>query len=92
MSQINSGKVLRPQRKVQIGKVVSDRMDKTRIIVSAWSATHSKYHKVVKRFSRFHAHDEQNASHTGDVVEIMETRPLSKLKRWRIIKVVEKAQ
>ena len=80
----------RAARKTRIGRVVSDKMDKTRIVTVEWNTTHPRYHKVLRRSSRFHAHDEKNDSHTGDRVEIMETRPLSRLKRWRITRVLEK--
>ncbi len=81
---------LRAARKVREGIVVSDKMDKTRVVLVSWTTTHSRYHKVLRRSSRFHAHDEKNEAHTGDRVEIMETRPLSKLKRWRIVRILEK--
>jgi small subunit ribosomal protein S17 len=81
---------LRNARKVQQGVVVSDKMDKTRVVVVKWQTTHPRYHKVLRRSTRFYAHDEKNDTHTGDRVEIMETRPFSKLKRWRISQVLEK--
>ena len=83
--------VLRQARKVRAGVVVSDKMDKTRVIRVSWNTTHPRYHKVLRRASRFYAHDEKNESHLGDQVEIMETKPLSKLKRWRVTKVLEKS-
>ena len=73
------------------GVVVSDKMDKTRVVVVSWNTTHARYHKVLRRSSRFHAHDEKNESHTGDRVQIVETRPMSKLKRWRIAQILEKS-
>jgi small subunit ribosomal protein S17 len=81
---------LRQARKVKEGIVVSDKMDKTRVVVVSWNTTHPRYHKVLRRKSRFHAHDEKNESHMGDRVEIMETKPMSKLKRWRVTQVLEK--
>jgi small subunit ribosomal protein S17 len=84
-------KVLRSARKVQEGIVVSDKADKTRIVMVYWQTMHRRYHKVIRHHSRFHAHDEKNESHTGDRVEIMETRPMSKLKRWRVARIMEKA-
>jgi small subunit ribosomal protein S17 len=81
---------LRQARKMQEGVVVSDKMDKTRVVVVSWNTTHSRYRKVLRRSSRFYAHDEKNESHTGDRVEIMETKPISKLKRWRVSQVLEK--
>lgn len=81
---------LRAARKAQVGRVVSDKMDKTRVVLVGWNTTHSRYQKVIRRSTRFYAHDEKNDSHAGDLVEIMETRPISKLKRWRVTRVVEK--
>ena len=68
--------------------VASDKMNKTRRVVVDRLVPHPKYGKMMKRRTICHAHDEQNASHVGDLVEIMETRPLSKLKRWRIVRIV----
>ncbi|MFA5975012.1 MAG: 30S ribosomal protein S17 [Elusimicrobiota bacterium] len=82
---------LRAARKVRIGRVVSDKMDKTRVIEVRWNTTHPRYRKVLRRSSRFYAHDEKNESHMGDKVEIMGTRPLSRLKRWRVMRVLEKS-
>lgn len=81
---------LHTARKLRKGVVVSDKMDKTRVVLVSWNLTHPKYHKVMRRNSRFHAHDEKNEAHTGDRVEIMETRPMSKLKNWRIVRILEK--
>jgi small subunit ribosomal protein S17 len=78
----------RNRRKTEIGMVTSDKMDKTRRVVVERLVPHPKYGKMMKRRTICHAHDEQNASHKGDLVEIMETRPLSKLKRWRIVRIV----
>jgi small subunit ribosomal protein S17 len=83
-------KDLRAARKLRQGVVVSDKMEKTRVVVVSWSTMHPRYHKVLRRSSRFHAHDEKNESHLGDRVEIMETRPLSKLKRWCVMRILEK--
>ena len=82
---------LRSARKLRQGVVVSDKMDKTRVVLVSWHTMHPRYHKVLRRSGRFYAHDEKNDSHSGDRVEIMETKPLSKLKRWRIVRVVEKS-
>ena len=76
-------------RKILDGVVMSDRMNKTRTVAVTRTFKHPLYGKVIRRTSRFHAHDEKNQSHTGDHVQIRETRPLSKLKRWRIIKIVK---
>jgi small subunit ribosomal protein S17 len=78
----------RGRRKTEIGMVASDKMHKTRRVVVERLVPHPKYGKMMKRRTICHAHDEQNASHKGDLVEIMETRPLSKLKRWRIVRIV----
>ena len=78
-------------RKVMIGKVVSDKMDKTVVVAVETSVRHKVYNKIVKRTYKLKAHDEENACQTGDKVKVMETRPLSKDKRWRVVKIVEKA-
>jgi small subunit ribosomal protein S17 len=78
----------RRRRKTEIGVVTSDKMNKTRRVEIERLVPHPKYGKYQKRRTVCHAHDEANASHTGDLVEIMETRPLSKLKRWRIVRIV----
>ncbi|WP_141434125.1 30S ribosomal protein S17 [Bacillus sp. 03113] len=81
----------RNQRKVYTGRVVSDKMDKTITVVVETYKKHPLYGKRVKYSKKFKAHDEQNAAKTGDVVRIMETRPLSATKRFRLVEVVEKA-
>ncbi|NLJ41014.1 MAG: 30S ribosomal protein S17 [Clostridiales bacterium] len=82
----------RGRRKVQTGIVVSDKMDKT-IVVSVESRTkHKLYGKIIKRTTRLKAHDENNECRVGDRVRVMETRPLSKDKCWRLVEVIEKAQ
>lgn len=81
----------RGQRKTLEGVVVSDKMDKTRVIRVTRSVLHPFYKKVMTKSKKFHAHDESNAAHEGDLVEIASTRPLSKLKRWRIVRVVKAA-
>jgi small subunit ribosomal protein S17 len=78
----------RGHRKTEIGMVASDKMNKTRRVVVERLVPHPKYGKMLRRRTVCHAHDATNASHKGDLVEIMETRPLSKMKRWRIIRVV----
>ncbi len=78
----------RSRRKTEIGIVTSDKMDKTRRVELERLVPHPKYGKFLKRRTVCHCHDETNATHLGDIVEIMETRPLSKLKRWRIVRVV----
>ncbi|MCS6831323.1 MAG: 30S ribosomal protein S17 [Armatimonadota bacterium] len=87
-----NGVIARGRRKVRVGVVVSDRMDKTVVVAVERIMRHPLYGKTVKRTRKFHAHDENNECRVGDVVEIMETRPLSKTKRWRVSRVVQKAQ
>ncbi len=82
----------RNSRKVKIGKVVSDKMDKTIVVAIEDSVKHPLYGKVVKRTYKLKAHDEENACAKGDKVKVMETRPLSKDKRWRLVEIVEKAK
>jgi small subunit ribosomal protein S17 len=82
---------LRQARKMREGVVVSDKMEKTRVVLVSWNTKHPRYHKVMRRSGRFYAHDEKNESHTGDRVQIEETRPLSKLKRWRVAQILEKS-
>ena len=82
----------RGQRKVRQGVVVSDKMDKTVIIRIEHSVRHRAYHKTIRRTRKLSAHDEAGEAHVGDTVRVMETRPLSKTKRWRVIEVVEKAK
>ena len=79
-------------RKVRIGKVVSDKMDKTIVVAVEKLVRHPLYGKTVKRTTKFKAHDENNEAKIGDIVKIMETRPLSKLKRWRVVEIIEKAK
>ena len=78
----------RSRRKTEIGVVTSDKMNKTRRVELERLVPHPKYGKFLRRRTVCHAHDETNQSHVGDTVEIMETRPLSKLKRWRIVRIV----
>ena len=79
-------------RKTRVGKVVSNKMDKTIVVAVADNVKHPLYKKIVKRTKKFKAHDEQNICNIGDRVEIMETRPISKDKRWRLVNVIEKAK
>jgi small subunit ribosomal protein S17 len=78
----------RTTRKTEVGVVTSDKMNKTRRVEVTTLYPHPKYGKLLKRRTVCHAHDEENATHVGDLVEIMETRPLSKTKRWRVVRVV----
>lgn len=82
----------RGYRKVRTGRVVSDRMDKTVVVQVSNLKPHPLYKKVIQRRVRFKAHDEGNECRVGDLVRIMETRPLSKDKRWRVVEIVEKAR
>ena len=82
----------RSTRKTFQGLVVSDKMNKTRVVSVERLVKHNKYEKILKRTSKFYAHDESNEAKTGDIVEIMSIRPLSKLKRWRVTRIVTKAQ
>lgn len=82
----------RNDRKVKTGKVVSDKMDKTVVIAIERLVQHPLYKKSIKKTVRFKAHDENNDSHIGDIVSVMETRPLSKDKRWRVVEVIERAK
>jgi small subunit ribosomal protein S17 len=82
----------RGHRKVRQGVVVSDKMDKTVIVRIEQSVLHRSYHKTIRRTRKLTAHDEAGNAHVGDTVRVMETRPLSKTKRWRVIEVVERAK
>ena len=82
----------RNYRKVRIGKVVSDKMDKTIVVAIEDSVKHPLYGKVVKRTVKIKAHDEENICGIGDRVKVMETRPLSRDKRWRLAEIIEKAK
>ena len=79
-------------RKTRVGQVVSDKMDKTIVVAIEDSVQHKLYKKIVKQTYKLKAHDENNECHTGDIVKVMETRPLSKDKRWRLIEIIEKAK
>ncbi len=79
-------------RKTEVGRVVSDKMDKTIVVAIEDSVRHPLYKKIVKRTIKFKAHDENNEAGVGDRVRIMETRPLSKDKRWRLVEIIEKAK
>jgi small subunit ribosomal protein S17 len=84
--------VERNLRKVRTGKVVSDKMDKTIVVTVVDNVKHPLYNKIVKRTYKLKAHDENNECQIGDRVKVMETRPLSKDKRWRLVEIVEKAK
>jgi small subunit ribosomal protein S17 len=82
----------RGRRKVRIGTVVSDKMDKTIVVAVETRVKHKLYGKIVKQTKKFKVHDENNECRIGDKVKIMETRPLSREKRWRLVEIIEKAQ
>ncbi|MBR6252262.1 MAG: 30S ribosomal protein S17 [Clostridia bacterium] len=82
----------RALRKTRVGRVVSDKMDKTVVVAVEDSYKHSKYGKIMRRTYKLKAHDENNECGVGDTVKVMETRPLSKDKRWRIVEIIEKAK
>ena len=79
-------------RKVRVGKVVSDKMDKTVVVIVEDRVAHKTYKKIIGRTNRLKAHDENNECGVGDIVRVMETRPLSRDKRWRVVEIVEKAK
>lgn len=82
----------RSLRKVRVGKVVSDKMDKTIVVAIETSVKHPLYGKIIKRTYKLKAHDENNECKAGDKVKVMETRPISKEKSWRLVEIIEKAQ
>lgn len=88
MSEVNE----RNLRKTRTGKVVSDKMDKTIVVAIEDNFKHPLFGKVMKRRIKIHVHDEKNECGVGDIVKVMETRPLSKTKRWRLVSVIEKAK
>jgi small subunit ribosomal protein S17 len=91
-SNVSTGTTDRSGRKVREGLVVSDKMDKTVVVLVEDRVKHALYGKVMRRTSKLKAHDEQNQCGVGDRVQIMETRPLSATKRWRVVDVLEKAK
>lgn len=89
---MNENTETRPKRKTLQGTVVSDKMDKTRVISVERVIRHPFYKKTLRRHTKFYAHDEANESHSGDQVEIMSSKPQSKLKKWRITRIVSKGK
>lgn len=83
---------MKGKRKIRIGRVISDRMDKTVVVLVESLVRHPLYKKVIRRTAKFKAHDETNACKVGDVVKIIETRPLSKEKRWRVVEIVSRQE
>ena len=79
-------------RKVREGEVVSSKMDKTIVVKISWRIAHPRYKKIIARNNKFQVHDENNEAQVGDLVEIMETRPLSKTKRWRLVLIVKRGE
>lgn len=90
MSELEQQPTVRKTQKV--GRVVSDKMDKTVVVAVDYLKPHPLYRKIIRRTSKFHAHDEENACKTGDVVRIEETRPLSRTKRWRVIEIIQRGE
>ena len=88
----NAADAARNARKMRVGKVVSDKMQKTVVVLLERRFAHPRYGKMVTRSTKVKAHDEQNDAKTGDTVRIMETRPLSKDKRWRVVEIVDRAR
>ena len=87
-----SEEIKRTLRKTRVGKVISVKMDKTIVVAIEDNVKHPLYAKIIKRTKKLHAHDENNVCGVGDKVEVMETRPLSKTKRWRLVEIIEKAK
>ena len=79
-------------RKTRVGTVISNKMDKTIVVAIEDNVKHPVYGKIIKHTLKLHAHDEENTCNVGDKVEVMETRPLSKTKRWRLVNIVERAK
>jgi small subunit ribosomal protein S17 len=82
----------RNRRKIRLGRVVSDKMDKTVVVKIERTMRHPLYERIIKSSSKLYAHDERNEARTGDLVRVMETRPLSAQKCWRLVEIVEKAK
>lgn len=80
------------RRLYKIGRVVSDKMDKTVVVAVDYLKPHRLYRKIIRKTNKFHAHDESNQCHTGDVVRIGETRPLSKTKRWEVVEIIQRGE
>ncbi|MBC8077458.1 MAG: 30S ribosomal protein S17 [Chloroflexales bacterium] len=77
-------------RQIKVGRVVSDKMDKTVVVEVDYLKPHPLYRKIIRKTNKFHAHDEENACRSGDVVRIEESRPLSKTKRWQVVEIVQR--
>jgi small subunit ribosomal protein S17 len=88
----SSQTAVRGKRRIKQGRVVSDKMEKTIVVVSETRVPHTAYGKIVRKSARFKAHDERSEANVGDVVRIMECRPYSREKRWRLVEIVERAK
>ncbi|MGH1505724.1 MAG: 30S ribosomal protein S17 [Acidimicrobiales bacterium] len=92
MATENAAETSRPQRKVREGMVRATKMDKTVVVEITNTSRHPQYNKTVQNHKRYYVHDEENTLNVGDRVRIVETRPMSKLKRWRLLEIVERAR
>jgi len=92
MEQPNGTAAVRSRRRIKQGRVASNKIDKTIVVVAETRVPHSTYGKIVRKSTRFMAHDERNEASVGDVVRIVECRPLSREKRWRLVEIVERAK
>lgn len=92
MSEMPENESTRNRRKTRVGVVVSDKMEKTRVVAIERMARHRLYGRTIRRTEKIHVHDETNQCNVGDRVKVMETRPLSKKKRWRIVEILERAK
>ena len=88
-NQTEATPAARNLRKTRVGQVVSSKMNKTAVVETVTRVPHAKFGKIIKQVKKFHAHDEENAAQVGDTVRIMETRPISKLKCWRIVEILK---
>lgn len=79
------------KRQIKVGRVVSDKMDKSVVIAVDYLKPHPLYRKIIRKTNKFHAHDEDNSCKVGDVVRIEETRPLSKMKRWQVVEILQRS-
>ena len=88
-NQTAATEAARNLRKTRVGQVVSSKMNKTAVVETVTRVPHAKFGKIIKQVKKFHAHDEENKAQVGDMVRIMETRPISKLKFWRIVEILK---
>ncbi len=80
------------RKQVKVGRVISDKMDKTVVVAVDYLKPHRLYRKIIRKTNKFHAHDEENACRIGDIVRIEESRPMSKMKRWRVVEIVQRGE